>query len=221
MLNFKNDYFEVIEYAGKHEKYNDHMWKCRCKCGKIVVMKTSVLRSGATKSCGCVRNSIFVKGHPYGKRFKPTHGLSKHPLFRVWSHIIDRCYRLVPEHKSYRYYKGKGIKVCDNWRDNFKSFYDWSVANGWQEGLSIDRKDSKGNYEPNNCEFVTRSENSKRMARDNPILGQFNGNSVLKARQVGEIKKRLMAGEPGTRIAKDYKVHKSTIYHIRDNKSWR
>ena len=220
MLNFKNDYFEVVEYNGKDKKYNAHTWKCKCRCGKMVILRTDVLKSEATKSCGCARKNPFVKGHPYGKRFQPTHGLSKHPLFKVWLHIIDRCYKFLPTHISYRYYRGKGIQVCDEWRNNFKNFYDWAIANNWQKGLTIDRKDSNGNYEPSNCEFVTASENSKRMSKDNPTHGEFNGNSVLNADQVEQIKKRLLNKESGYKIAKDFGVHRKTIYNIRDSKSW-
>lgn len=221
MLNFNNDYFEVIEYNGKDPKYNAHTWKCKCKCGKVIVLRTDVVKSGATKSCGCTRNSIFVKGHPYGKRFESTHGLSKHPLFRVWSNIIDRCYGLKPKDKGYCYYKGKGITMCDEWKSNFKNFYDWAFSNNWKKGLSIDRKDSDGNYEPNNCQFITRSENSRRTFANNPRIGQLNGNSVLTWKKVKNIRERLMNNEKGSHIAKSYRVDKKTIYDIRDCKTWR
>ncbi len=220
MLNFKNDYFEVIEYHGKDEKWKSHSWKCRCHCGKIVILRTGVLTSGATKSCGCGRKNPFVKGHPYGKRFQPTHGLSKHPLFRVWSHVIDRCYNLVPAHISYRYYQGKGIKVADEWKNDFKLFYDWALENGWQKGLSIDRIDSNGNYEPGNCQFITISENSKKMSLDNPTHSAYNGNSVLNHEQVDEIRNCLARGEDGASIGRKFKIHRKTVYNIRDGKSW-
>ena len=131
LLNFKNEYFEVVDYHGKDAKIVEHAWKCRCSCGKMVILRTSVIKSGSTKSCGCKRKSLFVKGHSYGNRFKEKHGLSKHPLFRVWGHIKDRCYNLMPHHINYRYYKGKGIKMADIWLNDFKAFYDWSIENGW------------------------------------------------------------------------------------------
>lgn len=223
MLNFKNDYFEVVEYNGKLQRSgrNEHTWKCKCKCGNNTILTTNVLKSGATKSCGCGKKNPFIKGHPYGKRFEATHGLSKHPLFRVWSHILDRCYYSLPAYINYRYYQGKGIKMCDEWKNDFKKFYDWALANGWEKGLTIDRKDSSGNYEPVNCEFVTRSENSRRMALNYPKFGEFNGNSVLDADKVKEIKRRLLLKESGSKIAKDFGVYRKTIYNIRDNKSWK
>ena len=220
MLNFKNDYFEVIAYHGKDEKYNAHCWKCKCNCGKIVILRTDVIKSGSTKSCGCGRKSIFVKGHPYGKRFELKHGLSKHPLYRVWCHIIDRCYNLIPEHINYRYYQGKGIKMCDEWKGNFKNFYDWSISNGWQKGLTIDRIDSNGNYSPTNCQFLTKSDNSKKMIKDNPTYGKYNGNCSLTAEQVRDIKTMLDNKQSGYSIARRFGVHRATIYNIRDGKSW-
>jgi hypothetical protein len=221
LLNFKNEYFEVIEYSGKDEKYKSHSWKCKCKCGNIIILRTNVVKSGATKSCGCGKKNPFVKGHSFGKRFEKTHGLSKHPLFRVWGRIIERCYRLYPSNRSYRYYRGKGIQVCDEWKNSFTSFYEWAIVNGWQKGLSIDRLNSNGNYEPSNCQFVTLSENSRRAVLENPSRGSFNGNSTFTNEQVIEIKNRLLSKESGASIARDYKVHRKTIYDIRDKKTWK
>jgi len=111
--------------------------------------------------------------------------------------------------------------MCDEWLNNFKNFYDWAISNGWQKGLTIDRLNSSGNYEPSNCEFVTRAENSRRMIRNNPTFGCFNGNSFLTLDKVSEIRKRLLLKESGAKIARDFKVHRKTIYNIRDNKSWK
>ena len=114
----------------------------------------------------------------------------------------------------------KGIQMCDEWKHDFKKFYDWSMANGWEKGLTIDRLDSNGNYEPFNCEFVTRSENSKRMAKNNPTYGKFNGNSILDEIKITEIRRRLLLNHSGSEIARDFGIHRKTVYNIRDNKSW-
>lgn len=164
-----------------------------------------------------VRKNVFVKGHPYGKRFQPTHGLSKHPLFRVWSHIIDRCSK---SHKSNKYYFSKGITMCDEWKNDFKKFYDWAISNGWQKGLTIDRLDTTKNYEPSNCEFVTKSENSKRMMRSRKLNGELNSNSVLNEDQVKEIRKLLNMNVSGNKIASKFGIHRKTVYMIRDKITW-
>lgn len=220
-LLFKdNGYFKVVAYNGKDPKYNAHTWKCECRCGKIIILRTDVFNSGATKSCGCTRKTIFVKGHSYGKRFEKIHGLSNHPLHRIWNRIIERCYYISPNHKSYKYYRGKKIKVCDEWKNNFKIFYDWAIKNNWQKGFSIDRINPEGNYEPSNCEFVTRSENSKRMAKKNFFFGEYNGNATLLEDDVLEIKRLLQLGHEGASIAREFGIHRKTVYLIRDGKLW-
>lgn len=151
MLNFSNDKIKVIKYYGQSEnKRKEHLWSCKCNCGKIIILSTAKIK-------------IFnaCRGHP------KVHGLTKrnekfHPLYRLWCNMRTRCYN--PEMKIYKYYKGKNIIVCNEWHDA-KKFYDWAMNNGWKKGLTIDRIDSNGNYEPSNCRFITKSENSARMAQ--------------------------------------------------------
>jgi hypothetical protein len=104
-----------------------------------------------------------------------THGLTKHPLFLVWTEIKQRC--LYSGHSRYHDYGGRGISICDEWKNNFKTFYDWCIINGYQKGLSIDRyPDNDGNYEPSNCRLATTTQ-QQRNKRDNHIL-EFNGKKL-------------------------------------------
>jgi len=113
--------------------------------------------------CGCHQitspGSKWILGHnskinnPYFK-----HGFSTHKLYGVWINIRARCYN--PNFKQYSDYGGRGIRMFIRWRYNFKSFYNFSINNGWKEGLEIDRKDNDGNYHPDNCRFVTSKINS-------------------------------------------------------------
>lgn len=221
LLNYDNGYFKVIEYNGKDLKYNAHTWKCECRCGKVIILRTEVINSKSTKSCGCSRAINYKKngGIPNAKKFQPIHGLSNHPLFRVWSHIIDRCHKIHPSNRAYKYYRGKGIKVCYEWLTDFKKFYDWALANGWQKGLTIDRIDPEKDYEPNNCQFITQSENSRRVIKNNFKIGIYN--SLLDEDKVREIKKLLLMNMSGSRIANKFGVHRKTIYMIRDKKTWK
>lgn len=102
-----------------------------------------------------------------------THGLSKHPLYRVWRGIKLRCY--IKSATGYDNYGGRGVRMCEEWRNDFKAFYDWCISNGWKHGLDID-KDIKGNsflYSPETCLIVTNKQNCNKR-KSNRILS-FNG----------------------------------------------
>lgn len=91
--------------------------------------------------------------------FQRTHCLSKHPLYNTWIGIKVRCYN--KNSVDYKDYGNRGIVMCDKWKNDFKKFYDWAISNGWEKGLTIERKDFNGNYEPNNCEWIPMYQQSK------------------------------------------------------------
>ena len=140
----------VLERA--EDKGNMTRWLCRCDCGKETVVYASNLRRGYTASCGCYRKEKEEE-RAEGRK---THGCEPKRLYRIWSGMKSRCYD--PNVKSYRHYGGRGITICDEWRDNFEAFRDWAFANGYCDDLSIDRIDGNGNYEPSNCRWATNSE---------------------------------------------------------------
>jgi len=110
------------------------------------------------------------------------HGLSKHKLHIVWNDIKTRCYNTKTKH--YKDYGGRNITMCDEWLNSFLSFYDFCINNGWKEGLEIDRINNDGNYEPNNCQFITHIENNaigKRRKQNNNKSG-YIGVSYIKSR---------------------------------------
>lgn len=81
-------------------------------------------------------------------------------LHKVWTGMKSRCFN--PKHKDYKNYGGRGITVCDSWKNSYIAFRDWSLKNGYKKELTIDRINNDGNYEPSNCQFITRTKNTKK-----------------------------------------------------------
>ena len=123
------------------------VFECKCDCGMKKPMRLYNLRSGNSYSCGC-QQTPSGSANP-----KFRHGVSQHRLYHSWHDMIRRCYD--KEHKQYPGYGGRGIIVCDEWRDDVYAFVRWGIAKGWQRGLLLDREDNDGNYDPENCRFVT------------------------------------------------------------------
>lgn len=157
----------VLEYAGK-DKNNNIRWLCECDCSnktKKVILGQN-LKHGLTKSCGCLNDET--------RREKATkHGMSRKKLYKVYMSMKDRCYN--ESHKFYKDYGGRGIKICEEWMgDNgLENFYNWSTENGYKEGLTIDRKNVNGNYEPSNCRWATMEEQGSN--KRNNIWIEMNG----------------------------------------------
>lgn len=138
---------KVIEFAGI-AKNRSALWKCECSCENhtIIVVQSSNLRNGNTQSCGCLHKEKF-NGYKHGHKHTK--------LYSVWCGMKARCQN--PNSTSYKNYGGRGIKVCKEWQ-TFEPFYEWSIKNGYKEGLSIEREDVNGNYEPSNCHWATQKE---------------------------------------------------------------
>jgi hypothetical protein len=128
--------------------YKISRWFCRCDCGSEVSIMSNSLRSGRTNSCGCIRSETTT-------RLKTKHGKRKTPEFDVWCNMRRRCYD--PSNKSYRDYGGRGIKVCPQWRDSFKTFIE-DVGPRPTASHQLDRINNFGNYEPKNVRWATRKE---------------------------------------------------------------
>jgi hypothetical protein len=149
----------VINREGTYENKRSKLalWNCLCDCGKDVIVRGSALRNGSTQSCGCVQRENASSANT-------THGLTKTPLYKVWLGMKRRCGN--PNSKDYFYYGGRGICVCEDWKNDFLSFYDWARNNGYVEGLTLDRSEVNGNYEPSNCRWISQKEQSNNTRRN-------------------------------------------------------
>lgn len=156
--------FTVVEYMGR-AKDRKHTWLCVCDCGNEKVCLENNLKNGHTSSCGCIGTEIKVKRNT-------THGLCGDPLYAVWTHMRQRIND--PNIKTYNRYGGRGISICEEWK-SAEEFVKWGYDNGYKIGLTIDRKDNNGNYSPENCRFITMSEQNRNKSSN--VRVEYNGES--------------------------------------------
>lgn len=127
-------------------------WKCVCECGNESIVASGALKSGMSKSCGCYKNEQTSQRN----RAMATHGKTNTRLYRIWNNMKDRC--LNSNSKDFVNYGGRGIRIHEDWINDFQVFYDWAMNNGYSYELSIDRMDNNGHYEPSNCRWTTMEE---------------------------------------------------------------
>ncbi len=148
-----------------HTKRGGLIWECTCDCGKITNVDGYSLRKGLIKSCGC----LLIEGTKL--RFT-KHGLCEKTTYNKWKSMLRRCYD--PKSPAYKNYGGRGIKVCDRWR-NFSNYYD--DIGDIPKGLSIERIDNNTGYSPENCKIATRTEQNRNQRRNKKIT--YNGESLI------------------------------------------
>jgi hypothetical protein len=134
-----------------------------CDCGSVKKYRLNVIRY--IKSCGCKTNYYILSKNV-------THGLTSSRIYRIWQNMKNRCYN--KNTKSYLSYGILGTRVCDEWIKSFDSFYNWAIRNGYSDKLTIDRIDPFGNYEPNNCRFISykKQANNKRKTKRFLVKGE-------------------------------------------------
>ena len=148
----------AVEKCGKDSSGKNSLWLCTCDCGGTTRATTTHLRNGHTQSCGCLGHERLIS---CGKatQFKPVHGLRKTRIYRIWCGMKSRCYD--PNHPKYPLYGSRGIKVCEEWLHNAQAFYDWAVSHNYASDLTIDRINSDGDYEPDNCRWASIAEQNR------------------------------------------------------------
>jgi hypothetical protein len=185
-----------VEFNSKNAK-----WECVCSCGKTIVTLGQRLRIGRSRSCGCKRYVHIAEK-------LVTHGQRYTRLYGIWNGMKNRCNN--PKTENYKNYGGKGVRVCQEWSEDFTIFRDWALGHGYNEDKSIDRINSNGHYEPSNCRWITmkQQQNNKSSNRYVVVKGErmtisecadkygFTYNTMVK---------RVKAGLTGDELIKPYR----------------
>lgn len=153
----KFGHLTITRLIEEKEDSSKNIYECLCDCGNIINVRWASLRDGHTKSCGHLK---IEKGQN-NPNFK--HGGRNDALYTNYRAMKYRCYNKNYHH--YERYGGRGITICDEWKNNYASFRNWAYANGYKDGLSIDRINNDGNYEPSNCRWVTQKEQVRNSTR--------------------------------------------------------
>ncbi len=151
----------AIKDVGRNKSHKV-LWLCKCECGNDKIINASSLRNGYTLSCGCLQKERAREG-------KTTHGMEGTRIYRIWKDIKIRC--LYPKAINYKWYGGRGIKICDKWL-KFEGFYE-DMGPTYKEGLTIDRIDSNKDYCKENCKWSTKIEQANNQS--NNLIVTYNG----------------------------------------------
>jgi len=176
------------------EQFDKTRWTCLCQCGKTINADKNNLRTGHTKSCGCIE-----KEHDFGIC---GDGLRKHPLYQTWKTMIYRCTK--PHRKEYKNYGGRGIKVCERWMT--LEYFIEDMYQTYQVGLELDRKDNNGDYYLENCHWVTKVKNKQKTRRTNL---DYEKAAIIRS-----------SDKTPLELSKLFNCSRDSIYDVLQNKTW-
>lgn len=160
----KFNHLTVIEHAGRNH-IGKHIYLCKCDCGNTAILRGEDIKSGNTKSCGCVRRQMTID-----KNFK--HGFAHTPMYNVWAGMKERCSR--KGNRSYKNYGERGITVSNDWLD-YKNFHRDMVAT-YRDGLTLERVDNEKGYSKENCIWANRETQGNNTRRNHFI--EYNGETL-------------------------------------------
>lgn len=162
MMDLTGQRYGRLVVLRRAEKRKPVVWKCRCDCGTIKDIRAGQLRTGKTRSCGCIALERIGQ-------LRRSHGMSKMAEYKIWKDIKKRCFN--PNHAAFKDYGGRGISVAREWRDSFPAFLE-HIGPRPSPGHSVDRIDNSKGYEPGNCRWATHAEQSRNSRQNRMITHQ-------------------------------------------------
>lgn len=179
-------------------------WLCKCDCGNEIKVLGYRLTTGQTKSCGCLKSKYKGKQ----KRIRDI-------IHSRYHNMKQRCYN--PNEKAYKNYGGRGITVCEEWKQSFEPFYDWAICNGFKEYLTIDRIDNNKGYSPENCRWITRKEQNNNFRKNRLIT--YNGETKTMAQwaEILNIKYKIFSSRFASGWSLDRLFNTPYIPRIKNN----
>lgn len=200
--------YTVLERIRERGTKTKTYYRCICECGTEKTVRASVL-GVTTFSCGCLNKELSAARVV---KMNTKHGKSRTPIYTIWNHMVERCYK---EYSSrYKNYGARGIKVCEEWLEASK-FINWAYSNGYKEGLSLERVDVNGNYEPSNCKFIELKYQARNKV--NTVWLEYNGSKItipelseLSGISQSCIYKRHLRGKKNDELIKPMMITKKT-----------
>lgn len=174
LIGKKFNMLTIVSYK-KKGKNNNNYFVCKCDCGNITEIRSNHVLNDNQYSCGCIKTK-------YADR------VIGNAIYDTWNRMMHRCYDV--RHHKYPRYGARGIKICDEWKNNYDNFYKWSLDNNFQLGLSIDRIDNNGDYEPSNCRWATRKQQMRNTSRNRYITYKGETHSLAEWCEILNVKYR-------------------------------
>jgi hypothetical protein len=181
----------VIERTGSDK--NGVKWRCKCSCGNYIEVHGTGLRKHKSSSCGCYKKEVNSK---FCHDTFTKHGETNTPLYGVWQSLKQRC--LNPKNKAYKNYGSRKITVFPEWKNDFLSFKKWAEQNGYQSGLTIERIDNNGNYEPSNCTWIPLKEQATNRRSSHFVTFKGETHTITEWSEIIGINRRTLSGRINT-----------------------